>query len=118
VLVAVVSASRMRALAVALLLWVLFAFVIDAASIALAVTGTVGPEGVFWLALLNPVQLAKVMCLLALSAKLEVLGPAGIYAVKTLGHGGAMAVLAGALAAWAALPAGAGWWFFRRLNVR
>ncbi|MBI2932393.1 MAG: ABC transporter permease, partial [Planctomycetes bacterium] len=112
VLVAVVSTSRMRALAVALLLWVLFAFVIDSASIGLVIADVVGPEGLLYLALLNPVQLAKVLCLLALSAKLEMLGPAGIHAVKTFGHGGALTLLAGALAAWAVVPAAIGGWFF------
>lgn len=118
VLIAVLSASRLRALAVALLAWVLFAFVIDFASIGLVVGGKVNPIGLFYLSLANPVQLAKVFCLLALSAKLEVLGPSGIYAVKTFGALGASIFLGGALLAWTALPVGAGWLVFRRMNVR
>lgn len=118
VLVAVATTSRMRALVTALMLWVAFAFVIDAASIGLVMTGKVGPTGLFYLSFANPIQLAKVLCLLALSAKLEVLGPSGIYAVKTFGPAGAMAVLGAALAAWALVPAGAGLVLFRRLNVR
>jgi Cu-processing system permease protein len=118
VLVAVAAGSRMRALVAALLLWVFFAFVADAVSVGLVVAGKIGAPGLFWLSLLNPVQSAKVLCLLAVSAKLEVLGPAGIHAVKTLGTAGAALVLGGALAAWTALPAAAGWAIFRRMNLR
>ncbi len=118
VLIAVASRSRMRALSVALLGWVLFAFVLDAASIGLVVAGKAGPEGLFWLSFANPIQLAKVLCLLVLSAKLEILGPAGVYAVKTFGTGGAAGLLLGALLAWTFVPAAAGWWMFRRLDVR
>jgi Cu-processing system permease protein len=118
VLVGVLAASRMRALVTALLLWVFFAFVADAITVGLVVGGGAGPEGLFWLTALNPVQAAKVLCLLSLSAKLEVLGPAGIYAVKTFGPAGARALVAGALLAWIAAPAGIGWAIFRRMNVR
>lgn len=118
VLVAVVSSSRMRALATALVLWVLFAFVVDALAIGLVVSGAVGPTALFYASFANPIQLAKVLCLLSLSAKLEVLGPAGIYAVRTFGHVGAGALLGAALLAWAAVPAGIGWRVFRKMNVR
>jgi Cu-processing system permease protein len=118
VLVAVLSGTRLRALAAALLLWVFFAFVVDFASIGLVVSGRVGPTGLFYLSWANPVQLAKTFCLLALSAKLEVLGPSGIYAVKTFGHGGSMMALGGGLLIWTALPLSAGWLIFRRMNVR
>jgi Cu-processing system permease protein len=118
VLVAVLCGSRLRALATALLLWVLFAFVIDFASIGLVVGGAVKSTGLFYLSLANPVQLAKVLCLLSLSAKLEVLGPSGIYAVKTFGTAGAMVFLGASLVAWTGAPLGAGWLVFRRMNVR
>ncbi len=118
VLVAVLAASRLQALALALLAWVVFAFGIDFVAVGLVSSGRIGAAGLFWLSCANPVQAAKVLCLLALSAKLEILGPAGIYAVKTLGAPGAGLCLGGALAAWAVLPATAGWFLFRRMNLR
>lgn len=118
ILVAVLSGSRMRALVTALLAWVFFAFVADAVTVGLVVSGRAGPVGLFWLAAANPVQAAKILCLLTLSAKLEVLGPAGIYAVKSFGPTGAGFILAGILLAWTALPAAAAWGVFRRMNVR
>jgi Cu-processing system permease protein len=118
VLVAVASASRMRALATALLLWVLFGFVIDLASIGLVVATPIAPSTFLFLSFANPVQLAKILCLLALSQKLEVLGPAGIYAVKTFGQLSAGLLIGSALLAWAVVPGTIGWMLFRRMNVR
>lgn len=118
VLVSVLAASRLHALAIALVLWVGFAFVLDFVSIGLVVAGRLRPDGMFWLTLINPVQCAKVLCLLALSAKLEVLGPAGIYAVRTFGPSGSAVLLGGALVLWAVVPATFGWRVFRRMNVR
>ena len=117
-LLAVVAGSRMRALAAALCVWVVFAFVLDSAAVGLVVAGRVGPVGLFWLSLANPVQSAKVCCLLALSAKLEVLGPSGVWAVKTFGASGAAALAWSGLALWTVLPAAVGAWAFRRLDVR
>jgi Cu-processing system permease protein len=118
VLFSVASGSRMKALVGALVLWVVFAFVLDAASVGLVVAGKTGASGLFALAFANPIQLAKVFCLLALSAKLEMLGPAGLHAVRAFGPVGAAALVGSALAAWAILPAAAGWLLFRRMNVR
>ncbi len=117
-LVGVAAASRMRALVTVLMIWVLFAFVLDAASLGLVVGGLLGPSALFWTALLNPLQAAKVFCLLTLSTKLEVLGPSGIYAVKAFGTAGAAALLGGVLLAWTGGMALAGWGIFRRMNVR
>jgi Cu-processing system permease protein len=117
-LISVRASSRMRALAYALVLWVLLEFALDAVSVGLVTTGTVGPRGLLYLSFLNPVQTAKVLCLLPLSAKLEVLGPSGIHAVKSFGASGAIALFAGTLAAWALVPAALGWLTFRRMNVR
>jgi Cu-processing system permease protein len=117
-LVSVRSASRMRALAYALVLWVVFEFAVDALAVGAVTAGWFGPEGLLYLSLANPVQSAKVVCLLALSAKLEILGPSGIHAVRTFGTTGAMLLFCGGLALWALVPAGIGWLTFRRMNVR
>ena len=117
-LVAVTSATRMRALAYALLLWVVFEFALDAVSVGLVTAGWLGPKGLLYASFANPVQLAKILCLLSLSPKLEVLGPSGIHAVKAFGYPGTVALFAGGILAWAALPAGLGWLAFRRMNVR
>jgi Cu-processing system permease protein len=117
-LVSVRSATRMRALAYALVLWVVFEFALDAVAVGLVTAGWCGPQGLLAVSFSNPVQLAKVFCLLSLSEKLEVLGPAGVGAVKTFGRTGSLLLFGGGLAAWALVPAGLGWLTFRRMNVR
>ncbi|MBI3268049.1 MAG: ABC transporter permease subunit [Planctomycetes bacterium] len=118
VFVSVCAGSRLAALVFALVLWVLFAFVLDFVTVGLVIAGWTNPGGLFLASLANPVACAKVLCLLALNSKLEVLGPAGIHAVKTFGSAGAAALLAGALCAWTVLPAWIGWRRFRRMDVR
>ncbi|HZL72671.1 MAG TPA: ABC transporter permease subunit [Planctomycetota bacterium] len=117
-LVSVRSATRMRALAYALVTWVVFEFALDALSVGMVTAGWLGPQGLLFVSFANPVQLAKILCLMSLSAKLEVLGPSGIYAVKTFGYAGSMLMLGGGLALWALIPAGLGWLTFRKMNVR
>jgi Cu-processing system permease protein len=117
-LVSVRSASRMRALATALVLWVVFEFVLDAVAVGLVTGGVIGPRGLMAFSFASPVQLAKTLCLLSLSEKLEMLGPAGVGAVKTFGRTGALFLCGGGLLAWALIPAGLGWLTFRRMNHR
>jgi Cu-processing system permease protein len=57
----------------------------------------------FALALINPLQLFKMAAILAVRSNLEVLGPAGIYAVQTYGSQ-LMLLLMTILLAWTLLP--------------
>ncbi|MER3514079.1 MAG: ABC transporter permease, partial [Chloroflexota bacterium] len=65
------------------------------------------------LALLNPLQVFKLAAVLGLEATLEVLGPSGLYLVRTFGPGLAWA-LAALLAAWTVLPLSAAFGLFTR----
>ena len=69
------------------------------------------------LAMANPVQAFKIASLLGLNATLDLLGPAGMYAVSAYGAGLA-AVLVAILVAWTLAPLGLGWVVFSRKNVR
>ena len=51
------------------------------------------------------------------SARLEILGPIGVHAVRELGRTGLAAVLIGSILAWIFLVVGAGFWRFRRENL-
>ncbi len=112
-LVGTLAAGRTRALTVALLVWVWVVLLAD-----LAICAHVGPGARFWASLANPVQVARTLCLLALSATNEGLGTSGGHAVGTFHVGGAAALLCGALAAWVLAPIAAGWLFFRRQGIR
>jgi Cu-processing system permease protein len=70
----------------------------------------------FTLALLNPLQLFKMASILALRSNLEVLGPAGVYAVRTYGSG-LMVVLLVILSAWVILPLSSTYLVFRKRGV-
>lgn len=117
-ILATLTDGRMKALTFALLAWVWVAFVADFALIGLTIGAQASPETLFWVSLANPVQVAKTLCLLALTAKLETLGPSGLYAIKSFHAAGAAALLGGALLAWTVGPLSIGWLVFRRQNVR
>jgi Cu-processing system permease protein len=71
----------------------------------------------FHLALINPLQAFKMFSLISINATLDVLGPAGIYAMQTYRDGLGWLLL-GALVAWILLPLGLSFAvFYRRGDV-
>ena len=60
-------------------------------------------DQLFTLTLLNPLQLFKIAAIMVIRSNLEVLGPAGIYALRTYGTN-LMPLLLTLLAAWTILP--------------
>ena len=67
----------------------------------------------FWLALMNPLQVFKMAAILQLHATLDVLGPAGIFAVREYGRA-LLPIFAVVAAAWIVLPAATAYGFFAR----
>jgi Cu-processing system permease protein len=65
------------------------------------------------LTLLNPMQIFKIAAILNIRGSLEVLGPAGIYALRTYGTQ-LMPGLIGVLLAWTLLPLTFAYYAFRR----
>jgi ABC-type transport system involved in multi-copper enzyme maturation permease subunit len=108
-----ITASRARAMTLGILVW-----------LAMAALGTLGvmvafvrwglPESLLvWWSFVNPVEAFRLGVVSALDADLSLLGPVGAGVVSRFGAGGTMALAAVSLAAWAALPALAGWRVFR-----
>lgn len=116
-LLSVLSGSRARAITAAIGAWLVLVFLCDFGVLAAAACRAVGPEALFWLAALNPLQASKTLSALAISDRLEILGPVGVHAVRVLGRAGLGAVLAGSLAAWTVLAAVCGFLVFRRRNL-
>ena len=106
-LISVNSRSAVQAQGTAVFAWFAFVLLYDLVLMgSLAVTGL--PAG--WIAgalLLNPVDAARVLGVLALEPDLYLLGPAGALLTTTFSQGGAAALLLGALAAWAVVPVAA-----------
>ncbi len=101
------------AIGVALFLWLVFAFLSDLGLMGTAVVLSVDIESLFTMALLNPMQVFKMAVIVSIRDNLEVLGPAGIYAVRTYGDG-LLALLLGILAAWVVVPLAIGAYVFKR----
>lgn len=91
------------AVGLALFIWLLLVFFGDLGLMGTAIVLRLDIEKLFTLALLNPLQLFKMAAILAIRSNLEVLGPAGTYAVRTYGSQ-LMAFLIAVLVAWAILP--------------
>ncbi len=102
------------AVGMALFFWLVLVFIGDLGVMGTALVLSLSVDQLFALALANPLQLFKMAAVYTLRQNLEVLGPAGIYALRTYG-GQLMPFLLGLLAAWILLPfLGAGFFFKRR----
>jgi len=96
VLLSIALRSRVRAVGAAFVAWITLVYLSDLGTMGLAVTHALGPAQVFALALLNPVEQARLAGTLALTDRLEILGPVGLYGLDHLGARG-MTLLALAL---------------------
>lgn len=109
--------SRARVIGAAFTVWLALVYVSDLGTIGLAVARRLAPAQVFVLAALNPVQQARIAATLALSDRLDVLGPVGVYGIDVFGIGGLGAVLVALLLATAAASLVAGYVAFRKVPV-
>ncbi|MCC6559349.1 MAG: ABC transporter permease subunit [Polyangiaceae bacterium] len=113
-LLSVAARTRVKALAAAVGAWIVLVFLCDFGVLALAASQSVGPQALFAVAVANPLQAVKTLSALAISERLEVLGPIGVYAVRTLGRGLLSALLVGSTGLWIAAAAAGGLALFRR----
>jgi Cu-processing system permease protein len=104
------------AVGIALFLWLLLVFFGDLGLMGTAIVLRMDIGQLFTAALLNPLQLFKMAAILAIRSNLEVLGPAGIYAVRTYGSQ-LMPLLLTILMAWTILPLCFTYLVFRRKGV-
>ncbi|MBL8991387.1 MAG: ABC transporter permease subunit [Phycisphaerae bacterium] len=112
-LISVLARRASVAVGTAVFTWLLLVFVSDLALMAGAVAMRLRIQELLTLALLNPLQVFKMWSLHAVDASLDVLGPAGLYAMDTWGpwlH----AVFGGCMLAWIVLPLVAAGLFFSR----
>ncbi len=102
-LISVLVERAATAVGMALFVWLLLVFFGDLGLMGTAVILHLKAQQLLFLSLLNPLQLFKTAALLNLRQNLEVMGPAGIYAVRTYGSG-LLPLLLGLMGVWAALP--------------
>ncbi|HYV43242.1 MAG TPA: ABC transporter permease [Myxococcaceae bacterium] len=117
VLLSVWLRSRARVVGAAFAAWLGLVYLSDLGAVGLIVARHLRPVQVFALALLNPVQQARVLGTLALSHRLDLLGPVGLYGRDALGTAGLVAALVGALLALAVGCVGGAVSIFRKAVV-
>jgi Cu-processing system permease protein len=92
------------AVGIGLFLWLGFVFLGDLGLMGTAITLRLPIESLFWLSLANPLQVFKLAAILNTHSTLDILGPAGIYAMQRYGDKLAYLFLA-VLALWGVAPA-------------
>ncbi len=91
------------ALGGALFMWLFLVFIGDLGIMGTSVSMQLPIETVFFVAVINPLQMFKIASILAIQANLEVLGPAGLYATSQFG-GLLLPMLLIGLSIWIVVP--------------
>ncbi len=112
VVASVVSANRVQALGIAMLVWFFAVLFFDLVLIGMVSSTSLGGAGLLAAVMLNPVEIVRILAIIHLEPDLQVLGPFGSYVLETLGTTVATVILSLALAAWAVVPVAAGVWLF------
>ncbi len=100
------------ALGVAIFVWLTFVFLGDLGLMATSLATRLPTGLLFSAAVANPVEAFRLAALGTFSTSLDILGPAGSYAVEILG-GALYPVIVGSLLAWSVVPAAVAWVRFR-----
>ena len=116
-LLSVALRTRARVVGAAFSAWLLLVYVSDLGVIGLTIARSLRPAQVFVLALLNPIEQARVLGTLLLSDRLDILGPAAAFGLDQLGRAGLAGLLAGALATAGIVALSAGYALFRKVPV-
>jgi Cu-processing system permease protein len=115
-LISATTRKSATAVGVALFFWLVFVFFGDLGLMGTAIVLRLDIDQLFTFALLNPLQIFKMAAILAIRSNLEVLGPAGTYALRTYGSQ-LMIFLLAILALWSILPLAGTYLVFRRKGV-
>jgi Cu-processing system permease protein len=112
-LVSVLVRKAAVATGIALFLWLALVFVGDLGLMGTTLAFKLPIQTLFNLALFNPLQVFKMSALIGINATLDVLGPAGIYAMQTYRDSLTWLFL-GSLLAWIVLPLFAAYTIFAK----
>lgn len=96
-----------------LLLWLVLVFLGDLGLMGTSLVMQLDPRQLLGATLVNPLQEFSIASLVALGGGLEILGPAGLYAQRTLGSGLPW-LLAGLLVVWTVVPLVGTFWVVER----
>ncbi len=111
------SRQTAAALGIALTLWLLFVIIGDLGIMGSSMVLGMSPETLLSLTALNPLNVYKMASVDLLHTSLDVLGPAGVYAVDHFGSTFSYLML-GLLALWIIVPLPIGYWLFKRTDFQ
>ncbi len=115
-LISVYVRGASKALGIGVFLWLVFIVFGDLGIMGSTVAMDLGIKQVFAMALFNPTEVFKMISVLVVSPRFEVLGPVGVYAMRTFGKEGVFAILFGAFLLWTLIPLGAAYYVFCSLR--
>ncbi len=104
------------AISIALFIWLLLLVFGDLGLMGTAMVLKLDVSQLLTLTVLNPMQIFKIAAILNLRGSLEVLGPAGIFALRTYGAQ-LMPILVTILLAWILIPLGLAYTAFRKIGA-
>lgn len=107
-LISTFATRSAAALGIAVFVWLVLVFLGDMGLMGTAAATSMPVSVLFLSALFNPVEAFRLTALTALSGSLDALGPAGIYAVDTLGDALSLALF-GVLGVWLVIPVLVAW---------
>lgn len=112
-LVSVMSRRASAALGLSLFVWLVLTFLGDLGIMGTAAATRLPVNALFASVVVNPVEAFRLASMITLHGSLDVLGPAGSYAVDTFGDG-LLWVVVGAMVLWTAVPVLVAWRVFDR----
>lgn len=112
-LISILARKAAVATGIALFVWLALVFIGDLGLMSTALAFKLPIHTLFNLALINPLQVFKMSALISINATLDVLGPAGVYAMQTYRDHLTWLFL-GSLLAWIVLPLFATYTLFSR----
>lgn len=101
------------AMGVAIFVWLAFVLLANVGLMSATLYFKLRVEEFFFVAVVNPLQCFKMAALQGFSEKLDVFGPAGVYATQTFGDW-LPAILLGSPALWVIAPLAVAWLLFTR----
>jgi Cu-processing system permease protein len=114
-LISTFTSRGSAALGTAIFAWLGFAFIGDLGVMGTSVATGLPTWSLLLTAVMNPTEAFRLASLTAFSGSLDVLGPAGRYAVDTFG-GSLGLVLFLVMASWAVIPTLLAWWRFNKVG--
>ncbi len=105
-LISIFNSRVSKSISIAILLWFMFLIVGDLVIIGISTGMNLGVKETFYLTIINPLEAYKIASILTLTPRFEILGPAGIYALNTLGKPVLLLLLIMIQLVWALVPLG------------